>query len=135
MSNQHNLVCPECGSPDEIYITVTMHIEGMLVEDGADYDAGGDFEWEESDPARCGECGWNGTVAGLIVLEPEDEVHYEDDSFWALWRRRGDDAPCPQCGAHELESRDGITLCHACGWQADNPVMLDTYAIEEEGDE
>ncbi|MCG3207208.1 MAG: hypothetical protein FOGNACKC_00808 [Anaerolineae bacterium] len=29
----------------------------------------------------------------------------------------GDDAPCPNCGAEQLKTQDGVTQCYACGWQ------------------
>jgi hypothetical protein len=88
MANQHNLACPNCKSPDRVFITVTMKVEGMLMVDGADYDCSGDFEWEDTDPSRCGNCGWVGSVADLIELKSDDEGYYTDEAGWLAWLDR-----------------------------------------------
>lgn len=50
-----------------------------------------------------------------------------------LWAELGDDMPCPECSfVGKLETQDGITLCHACGWQEGNE--LNAEPDEEEGD-
>lgn len=40
MANQHNLACPACKSPDEIFLEVEITVKAHLIEDGADYDEG-----------------------------------------------------------------------------------------------
>lgn len=38
----------------------------------------------------------------------------------------GDDGPCPNCGeTGQLETQDGTTICHACGWQGPCPWAED----------
>lgn len=79
MANQHGLHCPKCKSDDAVHITVTMRVEGLLIEDGVDYDAGGDFEWEATDPARCQKCGWTGKVNNLLYVEGTESDGQDDD--------------------------------------------------------
>lgn len=80
MANQHNLACPQCHSPDEVHITVIREVEGWLVEDGVDYDYGGDFFWVDGDPARCGCCGWQGQAEDLARLQPGDPGYIEEET-------------------------------------------------------
>ncbi|MCL4296278.1 MAG: hypothetical protein KJ077_11140 [Anaerolineae bacterium] len=51
------------------------------------------------------------------------------------WGKEGDDIPCPECGEAQIETQDGLTLCHACGWHADNPLNAETNEENEEQEE
>jgi hypothetical protein len=69
MSNIHYYACPECGFENCLKITALMRIEGDLLPDGIDYEAGSDFEFDDTNDARCTECDWDGTVGELIDVE------------------------------------------------------------------
>ncbi len=76
MSNIHNYACPECGYESCLKITALMRVEGDLLINGIDYEAGGDFEFDDTNDARCTECDWDGTVGDLVDVEemPAHEI-------------------------------------------------------------
>lgn len=54
------------------------------------------------------------------------EANGDDEEDWLeTWRELGDDMPCPQCEAEQIETQDNITICRACGWQSFNAAAAE----------
>jgi hypothetical protein len=51
-----------------------MVVWGLLVNHGFDY-SDGDTEWEETSPAQCGACGFEGTVKDFEFKEDESNAN------------------------------------------------------------
>jgi hypothetical protein len=105
LGNQHGLQCPKCKKGDELAIEVLRW--ATLLPDGTE-DEGGDTEWDDPSRAKCNDCGWEGQVKDLIVIELDDEEgswtnhFYHCNTQWDdVWSCQCNDE-CPVCG-HEIE--------------------------------
>lgn len=69
-----------------------------------------------------------------VLGEPPRRKGDTDDSPWLRqWEKEGDDMPCPQCTRRQIETQDGVTLCHGCGWQEKNPLNATAGVTDQEG--
>jgi Zn ribbon nucleic-acid-binding protein len=71
LGNQHGYLCPKCRQGDSITIAATVRVNARLFPDGTDND-GGDTEWDDTDTAECGKCGFSGQVRDLWEVEMVD---------------------------------------------------------------
>lgn len=72
LGNNNGYRCPTCKSGWGLNISAISRFPAKLVPDGCQYDVG-DVEWEDDDAAWCTDCGWEGVVSELIVVEVDDD--------------------------------------------------------------
>lgn len=69
VSEEWNMICPQCGDDEELYVTFTG--EAKLFPNGTEDD--GDHEWDSRSKCRCG-CGWEGTVKDCETAYAATEI-------------------------------------------------------------
>jgi hypothetical protein len=69
VKTEWEMACPRCGSDKQIDIAATVWVR--LCDDGTDANEPGDggHEWDPDSDARCGKCGYSGTVEDFARKE------------------------------------------------------------------
>jgi hypothetical protein len=49
----------------------------------------------------------------------------KEEPWVTLWRKEGDDMPCPICGLKTIETHGHVTECLTCGWKRQNPAAIE----------
>jgi hypothetical protein len=74
--------CPNCGQDDRLLITGAA--EFSVTDSGSE--ALGDHAWGDDNPARCPQCGYDGTLGNFRIpggLPPDPEGMNDDRARWA----------------------------------------------------
>ena len=88
------MICPICKTAEEIRIQCMMPVnvyvdrEGNVIDSSDVFDG---YEWGPKTAASCGNCEFDGTVADLIMADPEDTHEKVLTGQCPICRHYGDD--------------------------------------------
>lgn len=88
------MLCPNCKTAEEIRIHCMMPVnvyvdrEGNVIDSSDVFDG---YEWEPITAASCGNCEFDGTVADMIMADPEETHDKVMTGQCAVCGHHGDD--------------------------------------------